>query len=142
MLRRVVSVLVAVAVMALGMIVGTTQTPQASAATSYGNVYISFPKWQGNCPRGGNVYAIGGSVTGLEVPTSWNARGWDYGDDLIYARVALKKRSQVSAQVWCNQAKPTARPRSISVSHTVIAQIKPTRNGQTVWVGPKGVRNS
>lgn len=122
-----------------GLIAGVVEAAPASAAT-YGNVYVSFPTWQGNCPRSGSVYAIGGSVTGEEVPTSWQTSGWDYGDDLIYARVALNKRSRVSVQVWCSKAKPTARPRSISVSHVVIATIKPTRANQTVWVGARGVR--
>ena len=104
--------------------------PSASAAT-YGWVYISTPTWQGNCNWGSN-----GRVSGLHltVVDSWQTpTAGDWGGDLVYARVRLNQSQQVAYSAFCNKW-PGSWQAGISKT------IRPTRNNQTVWIGPAGVR--
>jgi hypothetical protein len=111
---------------------GALQAGDAEAGP-VGYVYIAFPKSKGNCGPAGKVWAIKASVGATYTST------WDYGDDLIYAKVTLKQSQSVSAQVWCSQSKPKTKPSRFLMSHAVSQNIKPTRNNQTVFVGPAGV---
>ena len=104
--------------------------PPASAVT-YGWVYISTPTWLANCNWGNN-----GRVTGLHLSVggTWTTpAGGDWGDDLVYARVRLYEYQQVSYSAYCNKWPG-------SWQSGVAQTIRPTRNNQTVWVGPAGVR--
>ncbi len=124
--RRVASVFLALSAAMATSLVGT---PPAQAAT-YGWVYISMPTWLGNCAFGsaGSVRTINASVG-----NTWSVAG-DTGDDLVYARVLLGQNQQVSYNVFC--AKWPAGSWQAGVGKI----IRPTRNNQTVWVGPAGVR--
>jgi hypothetical protein len=122
-LRRVRGLLV---VMALALGVTIVSAPAASAAP-YGWVYISAPTWQGNCSAGGSVVNMNAAVG-----NTWS--GGDAGDDLLYVRVRLNENQQVSYSAFCNKW-------PVGYWQPGVAQtIKPTRNNQTVWVGPLGVR--
>jgi hypothetical protein len=115
---------------AMAMAIGTALSaavlaaPPAQAAT-IGYVYISFPKWLANCPNGGSAKTIWAD-DGWQV---WNA---DAGDDLIYGRVALGQTNTISYTLFCAKwpagyYQPGYQTRFV-----------PTRNNQTVWVGPAG----
>lgn len=123
------------ALLALSLSLGTSLVSVAPAQAATGWVYISFPKWLGNCPAGGSVFAILGSVGG----TWTTGPKYDWGDDLVYAKVNLGANQQVSAQVWCARSPGNSRPSAATVTHSVMRTIKPTRNNQTVWVGLNGV---
>jgi hypothetical protein len=101
--------------------------PPASAA-GYGWVYISTPKWLANCAKGG-------SVTGLlvSVGDTWSTTAWDRGDDRVYAKVKLGQRQQVSYTAFCNKWPGYYQP-------GVAQFVRATRNNQTAWIGPAGVR--
>jgi hypothetical protein len=106
----------------------------ASSQASYGNVYVSFPTWLGNCPGGGNVVGIYAANSYI---WSTPATG-DWGDDLIYPGVVMfagAPYNQISAQNICSR--PWYRGGNYR-STPVSASIYPTRNGQTFWVGPFG----
>uniref|UniRef100_UPI003D8A083A hypothetical protein n=1 Tax=Gordonia sp. B7-2 TaxID=3420932 RepID=UPI003D8A083A len=129
--RSAIAMLVALSIAVGG---ATVATPPAQAITGW--IYISFPKWLGNCPAGGSVFAILAAVG-----NTWTTGGkFDWGDDLVYAKVNLNKSQQVSAQVWCAKKPGKTKPERFPISHAVTQSIKPTRNGQTVWVGLSGVR--
>lgn len=122
----------AAAALALGLVSAGSSTLAAPAAdaSTYGWVYISAPTWLGNCNWGSN-----GSVTGLlvSVGNTWSTTSWYRGDDLVYARVRLGESQQVSYTAYCNKWPGSYQP-------GVAQMIRPTRNNQTVWVGPAGVR--
>lgn len=102
---------------------------QAAAATSH--VYISYPTWLGNCPAGGSVTGIHAANGALwSTPT-----GGDWGDDLIYPKVNLNSYNTISARVYCDRSWWKG------VDYwgaTTSVSIRPTRGGQTFWVGPAG----
>lgn len=128
--------LVCATVIAVALSIGTALGGAAPANAATGWIYISFPKWLGNCPAGGSVFAILASVGG-----TWSTGGrFDWGDDLVYAKVNLNQSQSVSAQVWCAKSPGRTKPERFNVSHSVSQTIKPTRNNQTVWVGLNGVR--
>lgn len=110
-----------------------------SQAASYGNAYVSFPTWLGNCPGGGSVTGIYGANSNI-----WSTpAGGDWGDDLIYPRVAMflgAPYNQISAQVFCSR--PWYQGGGGYWGAAVSAGIRPTRNGQTFWIGPAGQRNN
>jgi hypothetical protein len=101
-------------------------TAPAQAAT-VGNVYISFPKWEGNCPNGGSVQRIWAS-DGLQT---WN---WDAGDDLIYGKVYLGVTNSIQYELFCQ----TTWYGLGYYQPGTWTNFVPTRNGQTIWVGPWG----
>ncbi len=139
MTKSVVRRAIAASVLSAAAVVGTwSNVGEAHAAT--GHVYISFPTWQGNCPAGGSVRAINGSVTGTTQVYSWELRNWDVGDDLIYPKVLLNKPNRASVGVWCGK-NASSRPGVLArASHAVSVVVTPKRNNQTIWVGPRGVR--
>jgi hypothetical protein len=106
----------------------------ASSQASYGNVYVSFPTWLGNCPGGGSVVDINASNSNV-----WSTpAGGDWGDDLIYPRVVMfvgAPYNQISAQNLCSR--PWYRGGNYWAP-AVSAGISPSRNGQTFWIGPLG----
>jgi len=123
--RRVAAAFVAVAAVILASLL---TTPAASAST-YGYVYISAPTWLANCKWGD-----AGKVTGMFAGTdNWSTGGFDWGDDLVYARVRLGEYQSINYQAFCNKWPGYWQP-------GVAQMIRPTRNNQTVWVGPAGVR--
>lgn len=115
---------VAVALAALGV------APPASASTM-GWVYISAPTWLGNCADGRD-----GKVDGLfaTVGDTWSTNGADPGDDTVYAKVRLGEDQLVSFQAHCSRS-------TVSWEVGVAQRIEPTRDGQTIWVGPGGVQH-
>ena len=122
---------ISAAVLAVAAACSTTvaSAPPASAAPM-GWVYISTPTWLGNCPSGGRV-------TGLlvSVGDTFSTTRWDWGDDLVYAKVRLNETQQVSFTAYCNKWPGYYQP-------GVGQNIRPTRNNQTLWVGPAGVRSN
>lgn len=118
------------------MVFGGTGLVASPAQAATGWVYVSFPKWLGNCPGGGSVFAILASANG-----TWTTGGkFDWGDDLVYAKVNLGRYQEFSAQLWCAKSPGKSKPERFNVSHAVTASIRATRNNQTVWIGPNGVR--
>ncbi|WP_069766815.1 hypothetical protein [Streptomyces sp. LUP30] len=103
---------------------GVAASQQAAQAASYGWVYISFPKWLGNCPNA--------SVTGIQAYTDFWSTNWDFGDDLVYGKVALGQRNTIIANLFCK------RPGGGFYQAVARTDVVPTRGGQTVWVGPAG----
>ncbi|MFD5826263.1 hypothetical protein [Lentzea sp. NPDC060358] len=120
MRRRLMAALSA-AVMMAGLVVGQGS---AQAATT-GWVYISFPTWLANCESGGRVTAI-------QAYTDYWSTNWDTGDDLVYGKVALGQRNKIIATVFCSKW-PAGYYRYVARTDVV-----PTRNNQTLWVGPAG----
>lgn len=106
---------------------GLTASPAQAAVQ--GNVYVAFPKWLGNCPNGGSVTAILADNSGV-----WSTTRWDTGDDLIYPRVNMNTDNRISYTVFCKTTWYGAGYYQPGYSVT----IRPTRNGQTFWVGPLG----
>lgn len=101
----------------------------AATASGYGWDWISLPTWLGNCPGGG-------SVKYLEVAIIDTWSGGDYGDDLVYGKVALGEYQTVVAQGLCyNGNKSYWGPASSQTIHA-------TRSGQTWWLGPAGVTHN
>lgn len=97
--------------------------PSAHAAT-IGNMYISFPRWLGNCPNGDSVTAIWAT----DGPQTWNG---DAGDDLIYGKVYLNQVNSIQYTLYCKTSW-----RGGYYQPGVSMRFTPTRNGQTIWVGP------
>lgn len=109
----------------LMMLLGTLLGGQSVAqATTFGWVYISFPTWLGNCESGGKV-------TGIVAATDYWSTNWDWGDDLVYGKVALGQRNHVNATVYCNKWPGYYR-------YVFRDDVVPTRNNQTLWVGATG----
>jgi hypothetical protein len=125
-LRRAVVAALAVATAGVGAL---ALTASAAQAYPYSNVYVSFPTWLGNCPGGGSVTGIFGANGNI-----WSTAG-DWGDDLIYPRVNLNANNAVSAKVFCSR--PLWRGGNYW-GPAVSANIRPTRGGQTFWIGPFG----
>ncbi|MFD0267427.1 hypothetical protein ACFVGY_12640 [Streptomyces sp. NPDC127106] len=114
-----------VALSVLGLALsGTVATQGTAQAASYGWVYISYPKWLGNCPNA--------TVTGIQGYTDYWSTNWDWGDDLVYGKVALGQRNTVIGNLFCK------RPGGGYYQAVARYDVVPTRNGQTVWVGPTG----
>jgi hypothetical protein len=116
--------------------VGISATFAEASQAAYGNVYVSFPTWLGNCPGGGSVtgiYATNGNV--------WSTSGYgDWGDDLIYPRVVMNvgaPYNQINAQLVCSGSYGGR-----YYGPAVSAAIYPTRGGQTFWIGPAGQRHN
>jgi hypothetical protein len=125
---RVRGVLSAAVALAAAIVALGTATAQAAP---YANVFVSYPTWLGNCPAGGSVsgiYAANGAL--WSTPASG-----DWGDDLIYPRVNLNAGNQISAQPYCSR--PWYRGGDYW-GPAVSANIRPTRSGQTFWIGPAG----
>lgn len=109
-------------------VAGALALPKSASATNGWN-YISLPTWLGSCPGGGHVVYLF-----VAVGNTWS--GGDGGDDLVYARVALNQNQTVSAQGLCYNGRFSYwGPASSNTIH-------PTRNNQTWWVGPWGVRHN
>ena len=105
--------------------------PAASAApvrVRTGWIYISAPTWLGNCEGGDAGHLI--YMTAV-VGDTWH--GGDAGNDLLYVKVKLNENQQVSYSGFCSRAR-IPEP-GVSVT------IRPTRNNQTFFLGPEGVRH-
>ena len=124
---RVRRAAVALAVVAVGSVGALALTTSAAQAAPVSNVYVSYPTWLGNCPGGGSVTGIFAANGAL-----WSNAG-DWGDDLIYPRVYLNAGNPISARLYCSR--PWYRGGDYW-GPTVYANIRPTRGGQTFWVGP------
>jgi len=122
--QRVIAALSSVIVACL---IASVAAPTASAATAWN--YISLPTWLGNCPGGGSVKFLQ-----VSVGNTWS--GGDWGDDLVYARVNLYQSQAVVARGYCQAG---SRWYWGPASHQMIY---PTRQGQTWWTGPAGVRHN
>ena len=116
------------AVAAIALLLGiTVATAPPASAWSYGWVYISLPTWQGNCNWGGlgRVTIISGTVDGV------SSVSMNRNDDLVYMRVRLNDWNRVQFTAFCNKWPGYWQP-GFSKS------VYPTRNNQTIWVGPAG----
>jgi hypothetical protein len=120
MRRKLLVALAGVAAISMPAVVA----PPAQA-TTIGYVYISFPTWEGNC-------ANGGSVKTIWADDAWQTWNGDAGDDLIYGKVALNQTNRINYEVFC--AKWPAGYYQAGTSTLFV----PTRNNQTIWVGPAG----
>ena len=100
-------------VAALGLSLATDTA--ALAAPRQGWIYISTPQWLGNCVDGKN----NGPVTGLlmAVGDTYSSRSWDRGDDIVYAKVNLGQRQQVSLRRVLQQAVAGAVPAGHGAIH-------------------------
>lgn len=97
-----------------------------------GWVYICYPTWQGNAMQGGSVVGIYAAIG-----DSWSCWQYgDWGDDIIYAKVHMNRWNAVSSQNFCKKWPLTYRDVPFQKS------IYPTRQGQTFWIGPWGVRSN
>src|SRR3954454_1006579 len=129
--RRARRVLASVLV-PLGMALGLAGMATAASAAGPVYVYVSLPTWLGNCPGGGTVRY-------LDV-TTWSSSATDhkadYGDDLVYIKAAYRDDTTVVSKPLCYQGSKTYwGPESYRT-------ISATRQGQTWWIGPGGVRNN
>lgn len=104
-------------------------TPAHAAGKAW--VYVSMPTWLGNCPRGGSVKYLNVSTWGSV--TDYRA---DAGDDMVYISTALNESTTVVANGLCYNGKNTYWGPAVSVN------IRATRQNQTFWIGPAGVRNN
>ncbi|MFJ1542251.1 hypothetical protein ACIODS_27305 [Micromonospora chalcea] len=94
----------------------------ANAATT-GYVYLVTPKWWGWCPGSNNA------ITWVGWVNSSISSGGDSGDDIVYAKVNLNVSQTVVMTVQCSRSTPQG----------ASASIKPTRTGQTFFMGyPSG----
>ena len=126
--RRLRMLLAAVVLaLALMAVAGSVTATEAQAAT--GKIYIAFPTWLGNAPNGGKVigvYAMSGDLWATPA-------GGDWGDDVIYPTVRFNTDNTIVFKTYCQkpfwQSYWTA-----GWSST----IRPTRSGQTFWLGPWG----
>ncbi|MFE8013819.1 hypothetical protein ACFU3O_13870 [Streptomyces antibioticus] len=115
------------ALSALGLaMAGVAASEGTAQASNLGWVYISFPKWLGNCAAGN------GKVTGIQASTNHWSTNWDRGDDLVYGKVALGRKNTVIANLFCKTS------RGGYYQYVVRHDVVPTRNKQTVWVGQTG----
>lgn len=116
-MRRMKVLTIALAI-GLGTLVAA---PPANAATGY--VYLVTPRWWGWCPGNGNYVKRVDYVNGIL------SSGGDKGDDIVYAKVDLKRDNTIVMSVQCAKNNPQGS----------IATIKPNRTGQTFWMGyPSG----
>jgi hypothetical protein len=109
-----------------------TGTPASAASTGY--IYVSLPTWLGNCSLGGSVQYVG--MSSFSNTTSGYSS--DFGDDLAYLRVGLNESVNLIGQGICYKS---SRPPQYNTP-VVNVWVRPTRHGQTFWVGPGGVRNN
>jgi hypothetical protein len=70
-------------------------------------------------------------VTGIVAATDYWSTNWDWGDDLVYGKVALGQRNNINATVYCNKWPGYYR-------YVFRNDVVPTRNNQTLWVGVGG----
>ena len=123
---------------AAAMAIGGLLVTSVPADAADGYVYVSVPTWLGNCPHGGSVSGVY-----VAVGDTWSTpHTGDWGDDLVWARVRMNvgyPYNAVTAKAYCSR--PWYRGGSYwgpaSQNH-----IRPTRYGQTFWVGPWGQRNN
>lgn len=93
--------------------------PAGPATAATASVYLVTPKWWGWCPGSGN------SVTRVNYVVAGVSQGGDSGDDVVYARVNLNVNNTVIMAVTCRFNTPQGSS----------AVIRPTRNGQTFFMG-------
>jgi hypothetical protein len=122
--RKIAAIALAISALSGGALAAAAP---AQAAT-FGWVYISFPKWLGNCStNNGSVTTVWGATS--PGGTRWNA---DSGDDIVYGKVALNQANSVQYTLFCAKGVASVYQPGISTSFV------PTRNNQTIWVGPTG----
>lgn len=130
--RRRIRQLVGAALIPLGIAGGLAGTAAPASAARAVYVYVSLPTWLGNCPGGGSVRYLQVS-TWSPSATDYKA---DYGDDLVYIKAGLRENTQVVSQPLCyNGSKTYWGPASSRTIHA-------SRQGQTWWLGPVGVRSN
>jgi hypothetical protein len=131
-MSRVRARFTAVVVALLATLGASLATAPAASAAGEAWVYVSTPTWLGNCAFGKDK----GRVTRLlmAVGNTYSSTKWDTGDDIVYAKVILGKKQRVSYEAFCNKKWPGYYQPGVQQT------ITPTRKGQTVWVGPAGVR--
>ena len=122
MRRRLAALMVTLATAGGGFAVLGAAPAQAY---SYGWIYLVFPTWAGNCPNGGSVTYISAAVGPHD--DTWS--GGDGGDDIIYPRVAMNQWNTVDAEVFCSRG-------ALSNYYPIHSSFYPSRNNETVWVGP------
>jgi len=125
--KRILTGLVAAVVASAGVLISAGP---AHAAVVYN--YISLPTWLGNCPGGGSVKYLQVSTWALEG----SGYAADAGDDLVYLSVGLNMDNTVVAQGLCYKGSQTYWGPASSQT------IRPSRGGQTWWVGPGGVSHN
>lgn len=137
-MRKRLGVLVMVALLSVSALVASTAQATSARARTVVGVYISAPTWLGNCANS----KLGGSVKSLWVQVTAPSVGYgaysyaDYGDDIVWAKVVLNVDNTIVAQPKC-YGWWGSRPGAPSMN-----TIRPTRNGQTWWVGPLGTRHN
>ena len=132
--RRHVAQIAAGAMIAVaGTLAGTLPAMPAHAAAT-GHIWVSLPTWLGNCSLGGSVKYVGMS----SFSNSTSGYSSDFGDDLAYLRVGLNESVNLIGQGVCYKS---GKPPQYNTP-VVNVFIRPTRHGQTFWVGPGGVRNN
>ncbi len=112
---------------------GTTATailaaPPAEAAST-GWIYLVYPSWYGNCPNG--------KVAAIQAASRHTSTNWDAGDDIVYLKLDLNRRNTVNANLMCKRGRHIIGYQTVTRSDLV-----PTRNRQTIWLGPAGWRRN
>jgi hypothetical protein len=115
---------VALAVASIGPM-ATMAAPVDAAATT--NVWVIYPKWKGNCARGGSVSRIYSAVDNIwsTPPTG------DNGDDIIYPRVRYGWNT-ISTTIFCKTSWFGAGYWQPGMQHRIYV----SRPGQNFFLGP------
>ncbi len=124
--RRPTRFAAAVTAVAIGLLAPLLATASpASAATANAGVYVVTPRWWGHCS------APTDGVAGIATVNSYvgHSNRGDYGDDITWVPVRLNTNQSVQIKVICRRL-GAAGGASMSIN------IRPTRHGQTYFVGP------
>lgn len=121
---KVITKVISVLTVAVASVAGISAPAQAADVYAYVVVNNSV------CPSGSQVRGI----LINDAQSGFTTTSWDNGDNIVYPRVRLNVRNQLSIQARCDKKvglffwQPTA-------YRTVVAYVVPTRAGQTFWVG-------
>lgn len=113
--------MVATALSLLGSLI--LAVPAAEAATANAGVYVVTPAWWGHC-------TYFGGVNGLATVNSYvgHSNRGDFGNDIAWVPVRLNTSQSVQIKTHCRRY-------GWAVGTSMSISIRPSRNGQTFFVG-------
>lgn len=113
----------ALIVATLALVSSVAAAAPASAAPANAGIYVVTPSWWGHCTNFGGV-------AGLATVNSYvgHSNAGDYGDDIAWVPVRLNTNQSIQIKTICRRFGAAA---GTSMSIT----IRPTRTGQTFFVG-------
>lgn len=110
--------------------VGITLVPMLPAQAADGWVYVVV----NNRVCGQSGVQVRGILMN-DLQSGWTtSTKWDNGDNIIYPRVRLGVKNQLSIQVRCEKKVALFFWQPVGY-RTLTAYITPTKTGQTFWVG-------